>query len=149
MSLKERLDADFKLALKNKETAKLSTLRLIKAELTNLEKEKKAVKLNDPQILATIQRAVKKRKEAIVAYKKGGREDLAQKEAQEIDFLQLYLPKQLSEEEITDAVKEIIAKTGASGPQDIGKVMGSIMKKLAGQADGQQVKTIVQKLLSS
>lgn len=149
MSLRERLEADFKEALKKKEAGRVSALRLVKAAITNLEKEKSGVKITDAKVAGVIARAVKKGKEAILEFKKGGRDDLVQKEEKELKYLTGYLPKQLSEKEVAEKVKEVIAQTGAKTPQDIGKVMGLTMKALAGQADGSQVKDIVQKLLSS
>ena len=149
MSLRERLEADFKAALKKKEADKVSALRLVKATITNLEKEKSGVKITDAQVAGVIARAVKKGKEAILEFKKGGRDDLVQKEEKELEYLKLYLPKQLSEKEIVEKVKEIIEQTGAKSSRDIGRVMGLTMKALAGQADGSAVKAIVQKLLSS
>ena len=153
MSLLEQIDSDFKEALKNKDADQLSTLRLLKAEITNLEKEKpvqgKENKITDDQVKQIVSRAVKKRKEAINEFKKGGRQDLVQKEEQELEQLTCYLPQQLGEAEITQKAEQVIEKLNASSNKDAGKVMGAVMKELAGQADGKQTMAIIQKLLSS
>lgn len=148
MSLSKQVDADLVEALKKGETEKVSVLRLLKAEFINCEKEK-GQKPKEDDLMAQVQRAAKNRKESIESYTEGGREELAEKEKRELEILAVYLPKQLSEEEITGQVEQVIKEQSASSLKDTGRVMGQAMKSLKGKADGKQVKQIVQKLLSS
>lgn len=161
MALREKIDADFKEAFRNRKEALVSTLRLLLASLKNKELEKRTKlsksepiekldelsKLNDQEIIDAIFSEVKKRKDSAAQYKQGNREELAQKEELEIEILSAYLPKQLSEEEITALVKEAIEKTGASGPADLGKVMGALMPQVKGKADGNIISKIVKENL--
>ena len=146
--MKDRISQDIQAALKNKEAAKLSTLRMILAELQRKEKEKgKAV--DSETATRILQSMVRKGKEAIVQFRKGGRDDLAEKEQQEILFIECYLPEQLSEEEIRAQVRSAIEELGVSGPREMGKVMGVLMKKLAGEADGSTISRIVKEELQA
>jgi len=164
MSLREKIEADFKKALKEKKELTLSTLRMLRAALIDREKQKRfqllskesfseeelanRVKLSDEEIIQVVSSQVKKRKESIEAYKKGGREDLVEREEKEIEVLKNYLPEQLSKEEIEKMVKEIINKIGASDIKDMGKVMKEILEKIKGKADGKTISEIVKRLLS-
>ena len=144
---KAKIEQDLKQALKARDSFKLDVLRMLVAGIRNKEIEKKG-ELDKDEILAVIKSEVKKRKDAIEAFDKGGRDDLRDKEQKELEFLNTYLPEQLGEDEIKKAVQEAIEQVGATGPSDIGKVMGVAMGKLKGQVDGTIVKDIVQSELS-
>lgn len=150
MTLKEKISADFKQAFKDKDSDKKSVLSMVQSEIKNKEIElgKKEQGLSEEEVIAVIGRAVKQRKDSIEQYRSGGREDLAEQEQKEIDILMRYLPEQISDEQIETVVKEVIATTGASTKADIGKVMGMAMAKLKGQADGNKVREIAEKLLN-
>lgn len=151
MSLKEQILNDQKTALKEKNELLLSTLRLLNAAIKNAEIEKRAKKpdqpeLTDEEIIQVISRQVKQRQDSISEYEKGGRQDLAEKEKQEMAILQKYLPEQLSEEKITETVEKIIKEMQAT-PADFGKVMKNVMAKLKGKAQGDVVSKIVKEKL--
>lgn len=152
MNLQEQINKDFIDAMKAKETQKLSVLRMLKSALKNKEIALRQVqgenkKLSDEQVGEAVTKEVKQRKDSISEFEKGGRIDLAKKEKDEIKFLEKYLPKQLSGKEVTKIINEAISKTGASSPSDMGKVMGAIMPKLKGKADGSQVSKLVKEKL--
>ncbi len=164
MSLKEKIQEDLKTAVRAKEELKLSVLRMILASLHNREIEKrsklrkeektdeeiaKAGQLTDEDIIETIFSEIKKRKEAILGFEKGKREDLVEKEKKEMEILKKYVPDQLSEEDIRKLAKEIIEKVGAKEMKDIGQVMGQLMPKVKGKTEGGVVSKIVKELLSS
>lgn len=139
MSLKDRLFNDMKIAMKNKQRERVSTIRMARAAIINEEKSK-ARDLNDNEVIEILNREVKKRKDSIKEFEKGDRPDLIEKEKNEIQILLEYLPEQMSEEEIAVLVKEKIGELKASSPRDIGRVMGKIMPELKGKADGSVVK---------
>ncbi|ADU96496.1 GatB/YqeY domain-containing protein [Thermovibrio ammonificans] len=147
MGLKERLKADMKEALKAKDKVKLSTIRMINSLIKNAEIEKRG-ELTDDEIVQLLMRYAKQRREAIEMYEKGGRPDLVEKEKAELAVVESYLPKQLSEEELVELVKQVIAEVGASSPKDMGKVMKAVMPKVKGRADGSLVNRIVKELLA-
>jgi uncharacterized protein YqeY len=147
VSLLEQLDQDMKSALKNKEKAKLSTIRMLRASIKKVEIDKKH-QLSDDEVLEVIAREIKQRRDSLNEYEKAGREDLAQKEREEIEILESYLPEQLSEEELRALVQQVIQEVGASSKADMGKVMGAIMPKVKGRADGRLVNRLVQEALS-
>ena len=149
MSLKQKISDDFTKAFKNKETAKKDVLSLVNSEIKNKEIElgKREEGLSDQEVICVIQKGVKQRKDSVEQYKEGGREELAQSEQQEIEILEKYLPKQLSDEEVKQKIKQIVDETGAEGMSDMGMVMGRAMADLKCQADGSKVKEIVQALL--
>lgn len=146
----ERINEDYKNAVKDKDEVKREVLNMLKSAIKYREIELRATgkELTEDEIVGVIQKEIKKRKEAIELYEKGGREDLVSKEKRELEILESYLPKQLSEEEIEDMAKEIINSIGATSLSDIGKVMKEIMPKVKGRADGNVVKKIVERLLS-
>lgn len=161
-SLREKIQEQAKEALKSKEQLKLSVLRMLIAAVFNKEKEKRAKlskmekdetklaemsKLDDAEVLEVVASEVKKRKDSIEQFEKGGRPELADKEKKEMEILAAYLPEQMSEEEIRKMVKEKISQTGASGPKDTGKVMAALMPQVKGKADGTIVNRIVQEEL--
>ncbi|AIM15652.1 MULTISPECIES: GatB/YqeY domain-containing protein [Neobacillus] len=148
MSLLERLNNDMKQAMKNKEKDKLSVIRMIKASLQN-EAIKLGVKeLSEEQELTVLSRELKQRKDSLHEFDKAGRQDLVEKLRTEIAIVELYLPKQLSEEELTEIVKQTILEVGATSKADMGKVMSAIMPKVKGKADGALVNKFVQQHLS-
>ncbi len=146
MGLAQSISDDLKNAIKQKDELRLSCLRMLKAALKNLQVEK-GRELNDREIEAAIASQVRKGQEAAAEFRKGGREDLVQKEEQEIQILYLYLPRQLTPEQIEKSLREIISELSASGPQDLGKVMKTAMARMAGQAQGKEVNEIARKLL--
>jgi len=146
-SLLDKINHDLVEALKAHDEVRISTLRFLISGIKNA-RIAKGQDLMDDEVIAEIAKDAKRHKESIDAYEKAGRVELADKEKAELVILQSYLPAQLPEEEISKIVNEIIAKTGASGPSDIGKVMGEVMARVKGQADGTAVSKIVQDKLS-
>lgn len=135
-------------AMKAHNTVRTNAVRAIKSEILLAKTSGAGSELTDGDILKLIQKLIKQRKESAEMYAQGGRQDLADNELAEAREMEVYLPKQLSEAEVEEIVKGIIAETGASKMSDMGKVMGLATKKLAGQADGRTVSGIVKKLLS-
>lgn len=150
MSLKEQIDADIKKAMLAKSKDELMALRSIKSLILLAETEKSAsAELSGDVEGKILMKAAKQRKESAEIFQKEGRQELAAKELLELDVISRYLPKQLSDEEIEAEIKTIITQVGAAGLQDIGKVMGSASKQLAGKADGKKISEIAKKLLSA
>ncbi|HPN54399.1 MAG TPA: GatB/YqeY domain-containing protein [Candidatus Moranbacteria bacterium] len=149
MSLKEKIIADLKEAMKAGDAKKRDTLRLLDSAIKNteIEKKKRETGLNDEEIIEVIARGIKQRKDSVAQYEAGGRPELAENEKAEIEILSVYMPAQLSEEEIRKIVKEIISVSGVNSKSEMGKVMGQAMGKLKGQADGNVVKKIVEEEL--
>ena len=143
-----QLQEELKIAMKAGERAKMIGLRIIIGIIKAAQIDK-GESLTDEESLKILKTAVKQLKETIDQYQKGGRDDLAEKEAFELSLLEKYLPEQLSEEQIRETVKNIVKNTGAGSMQDMGKVMGATMKELAGSADGKIVQKIVKEELSS
>ncbi|MDR7000410.1 GatB/YqeY domain-containing protein [Neobacillus niacini] len=148
MSLLERLNNDMKQAMKNKEKDKLSVIRMVKASLQNEAIKLGSNELSEEQELTVLSREVKQRKDSLHEFDKAGREDLVDKLRTELSIVELYMPKQLSDEEVSEIVKETIAETGATSKADMGKVMAAIMPKVKGKADGSLVNKLVQQHLS-
>lgn len=151
MSLKERIGEDIKSAMKAKDKIRLETVRGIKKVI--LEKEvalrpKGQDSLTEEQEIEVLSQQAKQRRDSIEQYRNGGREDLAEKEAQELAIIETYLPEQLSEDEVKNILDKIISSVGAKTPKDMGKVMGAAMKELKGKADGKQIQAIVKEKLS-
>ncbi len=134
MSLKTQITEDMKTAMRAKDSVRLGTIRLLQAAMKQKEVDER-VELDDVAIVAIIDKMLKQRKDSIAAYEGAGRQDLAEVEKAEVAVLQVYLPQRLSAEEITTAVQAIVAQLGASGPADMGKVMGAVKSQLAGKAD--------------
>ena len=143
MSIKEQLIADMKEAMKSHDKDRLSVIRFVRGAIRQAEIDGGHKELSDEDVIGVISKEVKMRKDSIEEFKKGGREDLVAKTQAEIDVLMPYLPAQLSEDEIRALVKEAVEKTGVSSP----KVMGMLMPKLKGRADGKMVNTIVRSML--
>lgn len=148
MTLQERITKDMQAALKNKNRRELDTLRTLIAEIKD-ERIKKMRDLSDDDVLTVLNRAVKKRKEAIELYKQGNRPDLVENEEAEVNIILKYLPQQLDEKEIVSVLDRILNQVGAETERDIGKVMGPAMQELKGKADGKVVKELVRKMLLS
>ncbi len=148
MGTKERLAADMKEAMRSKDKLKLSTIRLIRSEIKNAEIEKGEL-LTEDEVTGVLARELKKRRESMVLYDEGGRPELAEKESKEAAVLEEYLPDQLSTEEVEALVDEAIAATGAGSVKEMGKVMGALMPKLRGRADGTVVSSIVKEKLGA
>jgi uncharacterized protein len=153
--LKQRIKEDLNSAVKQNDEIRRSTLRLVLAAVANKEIDKKYkeklegdAELTDEEIISVISSEAKKRREAAIEFEKGSRKELAEKELSELEVLKIYLPEQLSEEEISKIVKEAIKKIGALSLKDIGKVMAAIMPQVKGKADGTIVSRIVKELLS-
>ena len=147
--MEKRIQADMVAAMKAKETVKLASLRAIKAAIMLAKTAEGATgEISDPEIVKIIQKLVKQRKESAQQYTDAGRPELAENELAEAAVMEVYLPKQLSEDELKAELTKIIAEVGASQPSDMGKVMGVATKKLAGLADGRAISAMVKTLLS-
>lgn len=146
MSLKERLQEDWKSAMKSRDSFRASVLNMAKAAVLKAEKVDGS-ELKDDAVVDIISKEVKQRREAIVEFEKGKRQDLIDQTNQEIEILLEYLPQQLTEEEIAEIVKNAVIEVGASGIKDMGKVMTAIMPKVKGRADGKLVSQIVKENL--
>jgi uncharacterized protein len=148
MTLAEKITDNMKTAMKAKDSATLSTLRLLVSALKN-KKIDVQHELSDAEVQDVVKAQVKQLKDSIESFKAGGREDLAMSTQTEIGVLEQYLPAQMSDEELTKVVKEAVEKSGATSKADMGKVMGAAMAAVAGRADGSRVKEIVGTLLSA
>ena len=147
MSLKEKLNEDLKQAMRDKEVVKRDSIRAINTMIKQIEVDERRV-LDDAEVIKLVQRGIKQREEAISQYSAASRDDLVQKEQEQVDVFMLYLPKQLSDEELESGMKEIISEVGATSLKDMGKVMAVASKKFAGVADGKRINEMVKKLLS-
>ena len=144
--MKEQLTADMKEAMKNKEKDRLAVIRMVRGAIRQQEIDGQK-ELGEDDVIAVISKGVKMRRDSIEEFQKGGREDLVEKTQAEIDVLMPYLPAQLSEEEVKELVKAAVEQTGAATPKDMGKVMGVLMPKVKGRADGKMVNNIVKSFL--
>src|SRR3989339_276358 len=156
--LKEQIQNDIKEAMKSGNSAKRMALGMVMSTIKNKELEKRSKlsktendvtkldeisKLSDEEIIDVVSSEIKKRRDSIVSYQSGGRPELAEKENEEIGFISIYMPEQLSEDAVREEIKKIIAEVGASSIKDMGKVIGAVMAKIKGKADGQLVSRIV------
>lgn len=148
MSLKDKINADLKEAMKSGDKVRLQTVRSIRALILEFEKSGANRELTEEDEIKLLTSAAKKRKDAIEQYRNAGREDLALKEEAELKIIETYLPAQMSEEEVEAKVKEIAGKVGAESKKDFGKLMGAAMKELKGKADGNLIRQIAEKILS-
>ncbi|MBC8237611.1 MAG: GatB/YqeY domain-containing protein [Helicobacteraceae bacterium] len=146
MTLREIINLDVKNAMKAKETKKRDALRLLTSAFKQIEVDERK-ELSDDDVIKIIQKQVKSRNDSITQYKEAGRDELAQIELDEISFYMPYLPVQMSDEELSTAISEIISKVSATSMKDMGKVMGMASKELAGKADGKRINEMVKKLL--
>jgi uncharacterized protein YqeY len=147
MSLKQQITEDMKTAMRAKETARLGAIRLLLAAMKQREVDER-IELTDADVVAIIEKMLKQRRDSISQYEAANRQDLADVEKFEVTVLQTYMPQQFSEAEIVSAIAEVIAATGAAGPQDMGKVMAAIKPKLAGRADMGKVSGLIKAQLS-
>ena len=148
MNLTEQINQDIKAAMLAREKDKLDALRAVKAALLLEGTKDGSGEVSDEVGLTIIQKLVKQRKDSSSIFKEQGREDLAKDEDYQIGVLNTYLPEQMGEDEVRKVVQDTIAQVGASGPQDMGKVMGPVMGKLKGKADGKLISTLVKEALN-
>jgi uncharacterized protein len=147
MSLKDKINDDMKAAMRAKEMDRLGTIRLLTAAMKQKEVDER-IELDDTAVVGIVDKLIKQRKDSIEAFEKAGRQDLADKEKAEMAVLSAYLPARLSAEEVAAEVKAIVAELGASGPGDMGKVMGAAKQRLAGKAEMGQVSAAVKAALA-
>ncbi|MDF1796967.1 MAG: GatB/YqeY domain-containing protein [Coxiellaceae bacterium] len=147
MSLKEQIRNDMKDAMRAKETDRLGTIRMLIAAIKQKEIDEQ-IELEDNQVLSVINKMIKQRRDSVEQFEKAERQELADKEKVEIATLQTYMPKQLDEQEISDAVEQAITKTGAASIKDMGKVMGMLQSSLSGRADMSVVSQLVKQKLT-
>ena len=147
MSLEQKIDQDLKQAMIAKDAAKVSTLRFLKSALKYSAIEKKAEHLTDTEVLQIIQKQIKQHRESIDQFAKAGRKELVAQETQETQILETYLPKQLSDQELTEAVMSGVKEIGANSKKDFGKAMKLLAERLAGRTDAKRISEILGKLL--
>lgn len=147
MSLKSRLTDDMKTAMKAGEKDRLAVIRLLQAAVKQREVDER-IELDDAQVLAVLEKALKQRRDSVSQYEAAAREDLAAQERYEISVIQAYLPQQMDAAELEAEVAAAIAASGAAGPQDMGKVMGVLKPRIAGRADMGQASALVKRLLA-
>lgn len=148
MSILDQLNEDMKAAMRAKEKEKLTTIRMIKSSIHN-EEINLGRPLNDDEEIAILSREKKQRQESLAEFQNAGRDDLVAKIEKELEIVNKYLPEQLSDEEVREIIEQTIAEVGAESMQDMGKVMGAIMPKVAGRADGGKINQLVRDALSS
>lgn len=147
MSLPDRLAQDIKAAMLAKDAQRLGALRMLKSALGYAQMEKKSESFSDAEFIALVQREVKKRRDSIEQFEKGGRPELAAKEKAEVGVLEAYLPQPFSSEELEQLVRATIQETGASSKKDMGAVIKAVQARSAGRADGKAISAVVGKLL--
>ena len=147
MSLKERITEDMKTAMRAKDSERLGTIRLLQSAMKQKEVDER-IELDDAAIVAIVDKMIKQRKDSIAAFEQAARQDLVDKEKAELAVLSAYLPERLSAQDLTDAVQAIVKELGASGPGDMGKVMGAVKTRLAGKADMGAVSAAVKAALA-
>jgi uncharacterized protein len=148
MSILETIDRDLKDSLRAKNEVKLGTLRMLKSDIM-YEKARGTEDLSEEKVIEVLMRSAKKRKEAMHEYTKAGRKDLADKEAAELVIIELYLPTQMSEQELSQAIDTKLKELGEVSKKDFGKIMSALMKDLKGQADGAMVKKLLTQKMES
>lgn len=148
LTLQERLQDDLKQAMRDRDETRKSVIRFVRAAIRDREIERRA-DLDEEGVLEVLSRQAQQRRDSIEAFEGAGRDDLVAKEAAELAVIQEYLPQQMSADEITELAKAAISETGATGPSDMGKVMGRLMPQCKGRAQGKQVSSIVRELLAS
>jgi uncharacterized protein len=147
MTLAGRISAELKSAMLAKDAPKVGTLRLLKSAIGYAQIERKTDQLSDPEVVAIIQKEVKKRRDSIEQFEKGGRPDLAAKEQEELAVLEQYLPEPLSPSELEQVVRDTIQETGATSKKDLGPVIKAVQAKTAGRAEGKAISSIAARLL--
>jgi len=146
-TMKDRITEDMKAAMRAKDAGRLSAIRLLQAAIKQKEVDERVV-ADDTAVLAIVEKLIKQRKDSIEQFAKAGRDDLVAKEQAELDLLSGYLPAQMSEAEVVAAIDAVIAETGASGPQGMGKVMAVLKPRLAGRADMSKASALVKQRLA-
>jgi len=149
MNFEEKITSEMKIALKNGMKHRLETLRSLKAMILEFQKNGSGKELDDEQAAKMLNKASKNRKDSIAMYLQAGRTELAEKEKQELEIIQEFMPAQMTEEELNNVIVSIIKKVDAKEMSDMGKVMGAAMQEVNGKADGNMVQQIVRKLLSN
>ena len=147
MSLREQINDDLKTAMRSGETVRRDTIRLLTAALKQREVDERKT-LSDADVLAVIEKMIKQRRDSISQFEQGGRQDLADKEMQELTLLQTYMPQAMAEDELAAAIAAAVTETGAAGPADMGKVMAVLKPQLAGRADMGKVSAAVKAQLT-
>lgn len=147
MSLMEKIEKDLIEGMKAKDTVKLTALRMLKSAIMNQLIQAKKDKADDADVLSALAKQAKQRRESLESFEKAGRNDLVAKEKAELQVLEAYLPKQLSDDELNAEVAKAIAASGAKGPADMGKLMKTLMPAIQGKADGKRVQEVVKALL--
>ncbi len=147
MTLKEQITEDMKSAMRAKEAERLGTIRLLLAAIKQREVDER-ITVDDAGIIAIVEKLIKQRKDSIEQFQKAGRTDLVDQESKELGILQAYMPAQLSAAEVQSAIQKVISDLGASGPQDMGKVIGALKAQLAGKADMGMVSGLVKAALA-
>lgn len=148
MTLEQKIQQDLKEAMKSGDRFKVDTLRGLIAQIKDERIKLRPKELEEKDVLAVLQRAVKRRKEAISLYQQGNRQDLVDKEQKELEIIQQYLPEQMSKDEVLKLIEQAIAEVQAQSIKDMGKVMGNVMKKVQGRADGKEVQQLVRERLT-
>jgi len=146
--LEEKILNDYKEAMKNKDTLRSAALSFLRADLINVAFAKKKKNLNDEEVIAVIRKQIKAHQDSVDQFKKGARQDLADKEAKELQILKAYLPQELTSDEIKKIIEEAVVSTGAQGQKDMGKVMKEVNAKISGRAEGKLVSDLVKERLS-
>jgi len=146
VTIEQRLAEDLKAAMRARDALRTSTIRLARAAMKNAEIERRRP-LNEPEVIEVMQREVRRRREAIEGFTRGGRDDLVAKEQLEMAILLGYLPAPLEEAELRRIVAEVLVETGATGGGEFGRVMGQVMRRVAGRAEGRAVERIVREVL--
>jgi len=147
--LEEKILNDYKEAMKSRDTLKSSVLSFLRADMLNQATAKKKNKLDDPEIVAVIKKQIKQRQDSIEQFTKGNRLEMAEKEKKELEMLKVYLPPELSAEQIKLLIEEAVVSTGSSGIKDMGRLMKELTVKIAGGADGKLVSDLVRQRLST
>ncbi len=148
MTMKSKLEDDLKQAMRGRDVLRRDVIRYLRSEIRNQEiKDQK--ELDDPGVIQVLSRQAQQRRDSIEAYSDADRQDLVDKEQAELSVILAYLPRQMTRDEITDLVQQVVAEVGASGPADMGKVMSAIMPQVRGKAEGREISAIVQQTLRS
>ena len=148
MTLRDRLEEDIRNSMRQRQQARVDALRFLKFAVQAVEKERRET-LDDPSMIEVVSKQVSDRRDSVKAFRDGGRDELADKEAFELTVLGDYLPPQLSQDEIVALIREVVAEVGAAGPRDRGKVMGRLMPQVRGKADGAEVNRLAGEILDS
>ncbi len=146
--MKEKLKEALKEAMKEKNEVKKNTIQMVRAAILQVEKDKQ-IELSDDEIINVIAKEVKKRKDSLSDYEKGGREDLVNQIKEEISYLEIYLPKQLEREELVEIIRDVIVEVNAESMKDMGKVMKAAKEKIGNRADGRAINEVVKELLEN